>query len=140
MNIENAMSKILNPLEKHAGLMGVGATLLIPNQVNAWKEDIEQILLGNIHGPEVTNILNWAATDGNVKMAAAAAIGGYVLKGATGNRTLNQIAEIASGAGKGALIALVSQAVLFYCTHSPLKHSDGTVTESSNTYPSGYGY
>jgi len=134
MDIEGTANKFLNPVEKHSGLIGGGIAAL--QNLGFYMDDINQIMNGNIHAPEWTNILNFALNDQNSRTALIAAIGGYLLKDALPNATLKKLAEIAQKIGTAYYVVWVGSAAIFYSTHSPAMGSVQSQPQQTGQYTS----
>ena len=122
MNIESSISKILNPVEKHAGLIGAAGSLLTPSAIPNIMDSISIIVNGGLHAPEWQNIFNNVLQNTTPALAAAAI--GYFIKDATNNSTLSKVGSILQNAGLGFTLAFAIGSTLFFSTHSPGRGND----------------
>lgn len=115
MDIENAANKLLNPIEKNATLIGAGISVL--EYQSGTMNSITLLLQGQVHAPNIGNMLQGALANSNVKTALMAAVAGYILKG-TGNSTVSRLANILQKAATGYLVTYAVTDTLYYSTHS----------------------
>ncbi len=127
MDVENNISKILNPVEKHSVLIGA-AGAFIP-QIGGWTDNIQRLLAGEVHAPEWQNILANTFQQPNLT-ALIAAVAGYFIKGATNNRMIEQFGKILEGVGIGYFIVNEAGYIVYFSTHSP--GSGSTLGSSSS--------
>lgn len=140
MNVESAFNKILNPVEKHSGLIAAGAFVARPTVIDGIMDSVQRIASGQIHGLEVNNYISFLtkSSQSNFIPAIAAAIAGYFLQDATGNSTVKKIGAIAQGFGTAYAAAEAIYGALWYTTHSPVANTSGG--QPSNVANGGYGY
>jgi hypothetical protein len=135
MNIEGTINKVLNPIEKHGQLIGAGAMVMMtPNAISDIQSSITNLIGGNLHAPNMSNIIsNLQNEKKNWTPALFAAIAGYFLEDATDNRTIKTVAGAAKKFGIGWLEAYAIYLVLFFSTHSAQGcEKDGYVKDKPN--------
>jgi len=126
MDIEGSINKFLAPVEKYGSWIGAGAALLIPDMqgnsvLNGLTGSINNLLAGQVHAPEVTNIINDLVANDVAPVVAAAV--GMALE-SMGHRTVSQVGAILKKVGIGYAVFFALQSILYYSTHSPAKGND----------------
>lgn len=142
MDREGSISKLLNPIEKHGTLIGIGAEVL--NTSEQWRDIFARMATGNIHAPNLDSILRYStAVPDQVNSGIIAAIG-YILKDAAGG-TLGKIGNIAYKAGGTYFVLRLLQSILYYSTHSdegcnaPMRPNESYNAGNSPGNSRGYG-
>jgi len=131
MDIANTIDRLLSPVEKYGTVMGAGLGAL--HYLGGLKDSTSRLFSGQVHMPEVGNIITEILGSQEVKSSAIAVIAGYLLKGATGNKTISKIGEITQKVGTGYLTAAVVAYALWYSTHSPVYPKGGAEVQGSSS-------
>jgi hypothetical protein len=117
MDINNMGSKLIDPIEKNATLIGVGAVLL--PKVNAIQEEIGLILRGNVHAPNIQSVLTDVANNPNFRSAVLAIIGGNLVQDA-GYPILAKIGRAGIKIATAYLATGIAENIVFHSTHSDM--------------------
>lgn len=130
MNFSGLGNKILGPVGKHSELIGGGLALLQTAKQGTLYDSINLLLRGNVHGPNVGDILAGFANNPAYTQGVMAIIGGMLAQG-SGIGTLSKIGSIAVKGATAYLVVRAAELVLYNITHSPTY--PGT-SESSGGY------
>ena len=135
MDIGNIGNKILSPIEKNSGLIGSGLGVWHEVSNGSLQSSISNLLGGQIHAPDFSEILAQLRTDPAYTNSVLALLIGSLAKD-SGIGTLSRIGSIAEKAAGAYLMARGGLLVLHSATHSeykaPLfgKGNDKTGTEN----------
>lgn len=132
-------NKFIDQIDKHSSIIGGGLALLETVKKNTLINSIGQMLGGNVHAPNFTDVVTVIRADPKYLNTVIAIIGGYVAQ-QSGIAIVDKIGKIAVKAGSAYLAVSLADLVLWNVTHSP-----GYPTEIGNASPTptgsvGYAY
>jgi hypothetical protein len=122
MDIGSIGSKILNPIERNATILGAGYGLYQTYQSGSLREDIARLLGGNLHVPDIPFFFSQLRTDAAYPTTVMAILAGYILQ-ESGVSFLSRGGAILQKAGVGFLMARLAELGLNVVTHSELPPS-----------------
>ncbi len=118
MDIEGGISKLLNPVEKHAGLIGAGLAAFQKYQDGTIPYIADSLVRGRVHFPDLHEAQMFIQQEPNLIPAALVAMAGWALKDATSNSTLKKLAGAAQNGGTAYAAVVLGMALLSSMTQS----------------------
>ena len=116
-NLNGIGDKLLGAAERHGSLIGTGAVIL--ERSNNIQEEIGLLLRGNIHAPNVNQLLTAVANHAPNRQAVFAVLLGGLAKDSKIN-IINKIGGLAEKVGISYLVASIAESVAWFSTHSDL--------------------
>jgi len=142
------INKVLAPMDKYSAYIGGGARVL--EKIPEIQDSVNQILAGNVHMPNITNLINQIISpyDEAYKTAIMAAIGGFILENLDIHPLLTKIAKVTHKGATAYLVAGLAENALHYATHSSegcdkpgyVRPSNSTKQNFANAPLAGYYY
>jgi hypothetical protein len=126
--------KILSTVDKNAALIGGGLRALERGQ--NIMDEINAVLSGQVHVPDLKNWLAWMGQDRAYSMSILAIIGSELVKG-TGIGILDKAARIIGKGAQGYLMVTLAEHALWFSIHSPMPGQGGS---SGSSTAQGYSY